>query len=528
MSKRLREEALKGIPTSGGMSNLFDRVENSYKINTKIKNFMLVTFMMLSTFFVYAQTSTTSGSWTTGSTWVGGSSPTLTGGASNLNTDVTIEVGHTVTLNDNLTVKSGVTLRVKGTLIIQATGDVDFQNGSTIIVESGGTLEMDMLTNSNNSTNVTIHGTLIVNGDYMAGAGASLSGNGDMTVTGTSSGNGTTFGVTLTCTDCTIDGAGNIENSIINGNQTGQHAPIEPYWSWTYSQQIYYQSEINQEGNITGLSFEYNGNSSWTDQVEVYLGNTSKSSFTSDTDWIPYSDLTLVYDGDYSVSTTAGWYSITFDTDFYYNNTDNLVIAVYEKTNGYHSVSDEFYTADGGVNRVLTYYDDYVNPDPTSPPTADYHQEWIPSLKLNISEAGAPLHIELISFTGNLNMDKSINLYWVVASEINNDYYTIEHSMNGNNWDAVGIVYGVGNTSQTLNYTFRHLEPKSGINYYILKQTDFDGKFEKFGPIAIEVVRKKQYVVAIYNLLGQPVNGDYRGVIILEWDNGEWEKVFVE
>ena len=487
---------------------------------------MLITFMMLSTFFVYAQTSTTSGNWTTGSTWVGGSSPTLSGGAGNLNSDVTIEVGHTVTLSGDLTIKSGVTLTVKGTLIISSGGDVDFQNGSIIVVQSGGTLEMNGLTNSNNSTNVTIHGNLIVNGNYVAGTGSELSGNGDITVSGTSSGNGTTFGTTLSCSDCTIDGTGTIENVIIDGNQTGQHAPIEPYWSWTYSQQIYYQSEINQGGNISGLSFEYNGNSSWTDQVEVYLGHTSKSSFTSNTDWISYSDLTLVYDGNYSVSTTEGWHSITFDTDFYYNNTDNLVIAVYEKTNGYHSVSDEFYTADGGVNRVLTYYDDYVNPNPTSPPTADYHQEWIPSLKLNITEYVAPLPIQLISFTGNPNMDKTVSLYWIVASEINNDYYTIEHSMDGYKWSLVGVVDGAGNTSTVLNYTFKHLEPKFGINYYRLKQTDFDGKFEKFGPISVEIMRKKQYVVNTYNLLGQPVNENYRGIVILEWDNGEIEKVY--
>ena len=494
----------------------------------KIFKILLLVSLVFTSFISNSQTytSSTSGNWTTGPTWVGGSSPVLTGAASNLNDDVTIEVGHTVTLNGDLTIKNGVTLRVKGTLIIDSSGDVDFQNGCVIIVESGGTLEMNMLENSNNSTNVIIHGNLIVNGDYMAGTGASLSGNGDMTVTGTSSGNGTTFGTVLSCSDCVIDGVtSTIENAIIDGNQIGQHAPIEPYWSWTYSQQIYYQSEISQGGNISGLSFEYNGNSSWTDQVEVYLGHTSKASFTSDTDWISYSDLTLVYDGNYSVSTTEGWYSITFDTDFYYNNTDNLVIAVYEKTNGYHSVSDEFYTADGGVNRVLTYYDDYVNPDPTSPPTADYHQEWIPSLKLNFSEGGAPLPIELISFTGNLNMDKSVSLSWVVASEINNDYYTIEHTMDSYKWSVVGVVHGAGNTSELLNYNFIHFEPKPGINYYRLKQTDFDGEFEKFGPISVEVIREKQYVVAMYNLLGQPVNENYRGLIILKWDNGEREKI---
>jgi hypothetical protein len=492
----------------------------------KIKNFMLITFMMLSTFFVYAQTSSTSGNWTTGSTWVGGSSPTLTGGAGNLNSDVTIEVGHTVTLSNDLTVKSGVTLRVKGTLIINTSGNVDFNNGSIIIVESGGTLEMDMLTNSNNSTNVTIHGTLIVNGDYMAGAGSSLSGNGDMTVSGTSSGTGTTFGTTLSCSDCVVDGTGTIENAIIDGSNYGQHAPIEPYWNWTYSQQIYYQSEINQDGNITSLSFEYNGYSSFTDQVEIYLGHTTKTSFSSKSNWISYSDLTLVYDGSYSVSSTKGWYWIDFDTDFYYNNSDNLVIAVYEKTTGYHSASDEFYVADGGLDRVLTYYDDYTNPDPSSPPTADYKQEWIPSLKLEIGPAGSPLPIQLISFIGSLNMDKTVTLNWVVGSEMNNDYYTIEHSTDGYVWEVIGIVDGVGTTNQTMKYTFTHVDTKSGINYYRLKQTDYDGKFEKFGPIAVEVIREKQYVVSTYNLLGQPVNKNYRGIIILEWDNGEREKVY--
>jgi hypothetical protein len=492
----------------------------------KIKNFMLITFMMLSTFFVYAQTSTTSGSWTTGSTWVGGSSPTLTGGAGNLNTDVTIETGHTVTLSSDLTIKSGVTLTVKGTLIISSGGDVDFQNGSIIIVQSGGTLEMNGLTNSNNSTNVTIHGNLIVNGNYSAGAGSELSGNGDMTVSGTSSGTGTTFGTTLSCSDCTIDGTGTIENAIIDGSNYGQHAPIEPYWNWTYTQQIYYQSEIDQEGNITRLAFEYNGNASYTDQVEIYLGHTTKTSFSSKSNWVSYSDLTLVYDGDYSVSSTKGWYWIDFDTDFYYNNSDNLVIAVYEKTTGYHSASDEFYVADGGLDRVLTFYDDYTNPDPSSPPTADYKQEWIPSLKLEIGPTGTPLPIELISFIGILNMDETVTLNWVVGSEIDNDYYTIEHSTDGYEWEVIGIVDGVGVTTQTLEYTFIHVDTKSGTNYYRLKQTDYDGKFEKFGPISVEVIREKQYVVRMYNLLGQPVNENYKGIVILEWDNGEREKVY--
>ena len=498
-----------------------------------MKKILLISlFFLCHISFCATYTSSTTGSWTTNSTWVGGTKPTLVGGGGQLSDDVIIESGHTVTLNGNLTVKSGVTLRVKGTLIIQATGDVDFQNGSIIIVETGGTLEMDMLTNSNNSTNVTIHGTLIVNGDYMAGTGASLSGNGDMTVTGTSSGNGTTFGTTLTCSDCIIDGTGNIENSIINGSQTNQSAPIEPYYRYTYSQQIYYQSEIDQEGNINGLSFEYNGYTSTVFDVEVYLGHTTKTSFSSSTNWVSYSDLIKVYDGNYSVSNSAGWYSITFDTPFYYNNSDNLVIAVKEKTSAYQSSSTEFYTADGVVYRVLTYYDDVTIPNPASPPTADYRSKWLPSLKLSISNVATPLPIQLLSFKGKViePIENQINvlLDWVTASEQNNDYFTIRRSMNGYDWDIIGIVKGSGNNSTILEYFYVDRKPESGINYYNLSQTDFDGETEFFDIISVNVenLSGRKYVKYRYNLLGQIVNEDYKGNVILIWDNGYVEKRF--
>ena len=492
-----------------------------------IKHFTITFAMLFLTFICYSQAivSSTTGNWTTGSTWIGGSSPTLSGGAGNLNDDVTVEIGHTVTLNGDLTVKSGVTLTIKGTLIISSGGDVDFQNGSIIVVQSSGTLEMNGLTNSNNSTNVTIHGNLIVNGNYTAGTGAAISGNGNMDVSGTSSGSGTTFGTTLSCSDCAIYGTGTIENAIIDGSNYGQHAPIEPYWNWTYSQQIYYQSEIAQEGNIMRLAFEYNGNASYTDQVEIYLGHTTKTSFSSRSNWISYSDLTLVYDGDYSVSSTKGWYWIDFDTDFYYNNSDNLVIAVYEKTTGYHSASDEFYVADGGLDRVLTFYDDYTNPNPSSPPTAKYKQEWIPSLKLEIGQTATPLPITLISFNGFENNQHEIKLTWVVASQMNNDYFTIDHSIDGWKWETITIINGAGNASHTLTYDYTHVNPSNGINYYRLMQTDYDGAFERFSPIAITSTRKRTYIIKKCNILGQPVDDSYRGIIIIQWDNGDVQKI---
>ena len=490
---------------------------------------ILIILILLKFSLVYSATFTTatSGVWTTGSTWVGGTAPTLTGGSKQLSDDVIIETGHTVTLSSDLTVKNGASLTVRGTLIISMAGNVDFQLGSMIFVESGGTLELNGLTNSNNSTNVTIHGSLIVNGDYTAGNGAELTGNGSMEVSGTSSGSGTSFGVVLGCDNCMVMSGGVIEDAIIDGNQTAEHAPIEPYWNWTYSQQIYYQSEINSEGNITELSFEFNGNSSFTDQVEIYLGHTTKSSFSSTSNWVSYSDLMKVYDGPYSVSNTKGWYSITFDTPFYYNNSDNLVIAVYEKTNGYHTASDEFYTGDGGTYRVLTYYDDYTNPNPASPPTADYRSVWIPSLKLTIEPAGTPLPVELVSFTGTVLEEQiAVLLKWITATEKDNDYFTIWRSLDGYNWDVIGIEKGAGNSQSILEYIYLDRDPNTGINYYNLSQTDYDGETEFYGIISVDVdmLSARHYITKIYNLLGQEVDENYTGTKILVWDNGDVEK----
>ena len=473
-----------------------------------------------------SQTSATSGAWTTNSTWVGGSKPTLSGPSGQLSTDVTIAVGHTVTLSGNLTVKNGTTLTVRGTLIIDNLGEVDFQNGSIILVEAGATLELNGLTNSNNSTNVTIHGSLTVNGDYTAGAGASLSGNGSMEVAGTSSGSGTTFGVTLGCDNCMVMSGGIIEDAIIDGSQTAQHAPIEPYWTWTYSQQIYYQSEINQDGNITQLSFEYNGYSGWTDQVEIYLGHTTKSSFSNTSNWVPYSDLTLVYDGPYTVSNTKGWYSITFDTPFYYNNTDNLVIAVYEKSGSYHSASDEFYTDDGGAYRVLTYYDDWTDPDPASPPTADYRSVWTPSLKLKIEPAGTPLPVNLVSFTGTaLEEQLAVLLKWITVSEKDNDYFTVWKSVDGYDWNIINITHGAGNSQKILEYFYLDRDPAQGINYYNLSQTDYNGETEFYGIISVDMnsISEREYIEHRYNMIGQKIPDDYKGQHIVIWNNGDVE-----
>jgi hypothetical protein len=97
---------------------------------------------------------------------------------------------------------------------------------------------------------------------------------------------------------------------------------------------------------------------------------------------------------------------------------------------------------------------------------------------------GVPLPIELLSFTSEVLTDHVI-LHWVTAVEINNDYFTIERSVDLDDWNVLGHLAGAGTTNHTREYQFADMTPVNGLSYYRLKQTDFDGQFEYFDPIAV-------------------------------------------
>ena len=68
-------------------------------------------------------------------------------------------------------------------------------------------------------------------------------------------------------------------------------------------------------------------------------------------------------------------------------------------------------------------------------------------------------------------------LSWQTASEWNNDYFTIERSANGIDFEEVKRVSGQGNSADVVSYTGYDQAPLIGLSYYRLKQTDFDGRF---------------------------------------------------
>ncbi|NNC85074.1 MAG: T9SS type A sorting domain-containing protein, partial [Bacteroidia bacterium] len=110
--------------------------------------------------------------------------------------------------------------------------------------------------------------------------------------------------------------------------------------------------------------------------------------------------------------------------------------------------------------------------------------------------------IELISFTGEYLEDRVL-LNWSTATEINNDYFTIERSRDGLNFEPIGFVDGAGYSTQLLNYKFEDVEPLEGTTYYRIKQTDYNGDFTYSKIISIK--RTFKNTPGIQSLYPNPV-----------------------
>jgi len=97
------------------------------------------------------------------------------------------------------------------------------------------------------------------------------------------------------------------------------------------------------------------------------------------------------------------------------------------------------------------------------------------------------LDIELVAFYAT-QRETSVELNWTTASEVNNDFFTIERSRDGINFDGIGDKNGAANSSSEIYYSFLDSNVYSSLIYYRLKQTDFDGSTTTSQPIKISFI----------------------------------------
>jgi hypothetical protein len=229
--------------------------------------------------------------------------------------------------------------------------------------------------------------------------------------------------------------------TIGTGTGTTQYNPVYNLYGYNYTQQIYTASEITAAGGTPGgqiykIKFHWNGSGNLTnaDVWTIYMGNTSKTSFSSNTDWVPLSSMTEVYTGQVTLPPSAGWVTITLTTPFTWDG-NNLVIAVDENVPSYGSTAYWYCTSTSNYQAIY-YRNDSNNPDPASPPSASGRSYNRPNVQLTFEIPSHDNDVQFIAITEPSGVLYSTNQYNIKGKfkNIGNNAltsFTIKYKING-------------------------------------------------------------------------------------------------
>ena len=100
--------------------------------------------------------------------------------------------------------------------------------------------------------------------------------------------------------------------------------------------------------------------------------------------------------------------------------------------------------------------------------------------------------VELSAFNYELSGSEVI-LNWSTATELNNQGFEIQRSYDNSIWQNIGFVEGNGTTSNETSYSFTDRNPAGGLNFYRIRQIDFNGTFQIYGPLTVNFTGPLSY-----------------------------------
>ncbi len=103
--------------------------------------------------------------------------------------------------------------------------------------------------------------------------------------------------------------------------------------------------------------------------------------------------------------------------------------------------------------------------------------------------------VELLSFDAKISGFK-IKINWVTATELNNRGFEVEKSVDNNNWMDLGFIQGKGTTTEKTYYSYMDDDVINGMNYYRLKQIDFDGSINYSPTVSISYEQPNGFILS--------------------------------
>jgi hypothetical protein len=116
----------------------------------------------------------------------------------------------------------------------------------------------------------------------------------------------------------------------------------------------------------------------------------------------------------------------------------------------------------------------------------------------------SPLPVEFSEVSAEYNSKGYNSVYWTTQSERNNSHFVVEKMGELNEWISIGQVAGAGFSTEELNYSQIDISPETGINYYRVKQVDFDNNFSYSNIVSVQTP-----VEADLKVYPNPSNGQF-------------------
>lgn len=131
--------------------------------------------------------------------------------------------------------------------------------------------------------------------------------------------------------------------------------------------------------------------------------------------------------------------------------------------------------------------------DPTAYTSSPYSTGFPPGLGSTIGV----VPVEFSSFTAKGMTDYNL-LSWSTASEVNNDFFMVQHSLDGQNFEDLKYIQGNGTSSTEQYYRYEHSTPAQSINYYRLKQVDYDGTTDYSDVVSVRINNESDFEIDVY------------------------------
>ncbi|HQQ97542.1 MAG TPA: T9SS type A sorting domain-containing protein [Cyclobacteriaceae bacterium] len=125
------------------------------------------------------------------------------------------------------------------------------------------------------------------------------------------------------------------------------------------------------------------------------------------------------------------------------------------------------------------------------------------------NNANSPLPIQLKSFAARV-MEKGVELTWQTETELDNDYFTVERSSEGIQFETAIKVQGAGTSTDSKEYTAVDYNVRQGTSYYRLKQTDKDGASSYSAIVAVEIMEAHHPYTVYPNPASEVVHISFR------------------